>query len=280
MLSPRMLLLVLVVGWAQFGAAVRAEPVITIGNSVSSAGRISFDQVDHGDWDRLLHKYVDQNGNVDYQMWKSSSVDTGRLRTYLESLAAVDPQSTLNRNDRLAFWMNAYNSLTIHGILREYPTTSIRNHTATLFGYNIWKDLKLRVGDQTYSLDEMEHQILRPMGDPRVHFGIVCASRGCPRLPNEAFVGARVQRQLEANTRDFFARPQNFRYDVSGNRIHLSTILKWFGSDFGHDQRAILKRIAPWLPDERSRTAATHGAVSVSYLRYDWTLNDQQPSRE
>ena len=279
MLSRRLLLLVLVVGWGKFTAVVRAEPVITIGNSVSSAGRVPFDQVDHGDWDLLLQKYVDQSGNVDYQTWKSSSVDMRRLQTYLESLAAADPQSTLNRNDRLAFWMNAYNSLTIHGMLREYPTTSIRNHTATLFGYNIWKDLKLRVGDQTYSLDEIEHQILRPMSDPRVHFGIVCASRGCPRLPNEAFIGARVQRQLEANTRDFFSRPQNFRYDASRNHIHLSEILKWFASDFGRDQRAMLQRIARWLPDERSRVAATRGAVSVSYLRYDWTLNDQRPSR-
>jgi hypothetical protein len=176
----------------------------------------------------------------------------------------------------MAFWINAYNAVTIHGILREFPTTSIRNHTAKVFGYNIWDDLLLPVGGRTYSLNQMEHDVLRKMGDPRIHFAIVCASIGCPPLLNSAYLPSQLDKQLTANPKRFFADKQKFRYDTSRKTMQLSPILKWFSEDFGADRAAHLRTIAPFLPNQSAQALATGGEASISYLGYDWGLNDQK----
>ncbi len=240
-----------------------------------SAGRISMEAVDHSAWDALLRRHVDQDGYVNYKTWHSSSSDRQALSGYLDRLSQVNPQTKASKDAKFAFWINAYNAVTIHGILREYPTSSIRNHTARLFGYNIWKDLQLYVGGRAYSLEAIEHETLRKMGEPRIHFAIVCASIGCPRLLNQAYTTDRIQEQLETNAKDFFSRSENFRYDASEQRFYLSSILSWFASDFGSSQIAQLQSISKWLPDRAAQTAAQRGSVSVSFLDYNWSLNDQ-----
>lgn len=255
----------------------QAGDPVWVGQNVRAS--VSMDQVDHRPWDALLKKHVDADGYVNYKAWHASSTDRHALTAYLNSLSQVNPQAEASRDATLAFWINAYNAVTVHGILREYPTTSIRNHTAKLFGYNIWKDLKLIVAGQGYSLEHIEHQILRKMNEPRIHFAIVCASIGCPRLLNEAYTAKAVQTQLDTNAKDFFARQQNFRYDASSRRFYLSSILSWFGEDFGSSQSAQLQTIAKWLPDRASQTAAQNGSGSVSFMDYNWNLNDQSSRR-
>ena len=218
-----------------------------------AAGRTSFEQVDHSHWDSLLKKYVDRDGYVDYHALHASAADGRTLDGYLTALSQANPPSQTSGDATLAFWINAYNAVTVHGILREYPTTSIRNHTAKVIGYNIWQDLQLFVGGRPYSLEAMEHQVLRKMGEPRIHFAIVCASIGCPRLLNQAYTATDVQRQLELNARDFFSRPQNFQYDERTGQFQLSEILSWFGEDFGPNQQAQLRTIAKWLPIRQLR---------------------------
>lgn len=242
--------------------------------SVSGA-TVPWSGISHAAWNQLLQKYVDSNGLVDYRAWKSSRADQMRLSGYLTSLSKASGRDG-TREQQLAFWINAYNAVTIHGILREYPTTSIRNHTAKLLGYNIWKNLKLYVGGTPYSLDQMEHEILRKMDEPRIHFAIVCASVGCPRLLSQAYVAERLEEQLTLNATDFFSRQQNFQHDVSGNTFKLSSLLNWFASDFGRDQKAQLKRMSEWLPTEDARSAARRGTVRIAYLDYDWGLNAQR----
>ncbi len=252
---------------------------VYVGRKVARSALRPMDQIDHSPWDRLLKKYVDTDGYVDYRSWHASAADRRALQSYLASLSQADPTRRVSRDAGLAFWINAYNALTVEGILREYPTTSIRNHTARLFGYNIWKDLQLYVGGRPYALEYMEHQILRRMREPRIHFAIVCASIGCPRLLNEAYVADRLDAQLETNARDFFRRPKNFRYDARSRTFHVSSILKWFASDFGENQAAQLRRIAPWLPTAEAQRAARENRVSIAYLDYDWKLNDQASRR-
>lgn len=241
-----------------------------------AAGRISFDQVDHQPWDSLLKKYVDADGYVDYQAWRGSASDGQLLGSYLTTLSQANPQAPSSKEAKLAFWINAYNAVTVHGILREYPTTSIRNHTAKLIGYNIWKDLQLLVGGRPHSLETIEHQILRKMGEPRIHFAIVCASIGCPRLLNQAYTADDVQNQLEMNAKDFFSRPQNFQFDEASQRFQMSEILSWFGKDFGPNQASQLRTIARWLPTPAAQAAAQRGTGSVSFLKYNWNLNDKR----
>lgn len=237
--------------------------------------RASMDKIDHAPWTVLLKKYVNADGMVNYRAWKADSGDSKALARYLRGLSAADVRIKSTRDAKLAFWINAYNAVTIHGILREYPTDSIRNHTARLFGYNIWHDLQLYVGGAPYSLDTIEHKILRKMNEPRIHFAIVCASISCPRLLNEAYEPDRINEQLELNAKDFFARAQNFRYDAASKRFHLSAILDWFGDDFGANQSARLRRISGWLPNTAAQTAAQRGTVKVSHLEYNWQLNKQ-----
>lgn len=261
------------------GQPAYAGSKVYVGSQIASSRQVSMDRIDHATWNVILRKYVDTDGMVDYRALHASSTDVRAIDGYLQTLSAANPQARASRDSQLAFWINAYNAVTVRGILREYPTSSIRNHTAKLYGYNIWKDLQLYVGGQPYSLEQIEHEVLRKMGEPRIHFAIVCASIGCPRLLNEAYVTDRVQQQLDTNARDFFARSQNFHYDQAGRRFHLSSILSWFDEDFGSNQAAQLRTIAAWLPSDAARQAAMQNAVRVSFLDYNWNLNEQATSR-
>lgn len=257
-----------------YGHVCHAHPTVTLGEVVPVDRQIDVDRIDHSSWDALLKKYVDDAGFVDYTGWKGAAADVGALDGYLSRLSAAKFTGTSTREARLAFWINAYNAITVRGILREYPTTSIRNHTAKVYGYNIWKDLQLPVAGQAWSLDAIEHQVLRKMGEPRIHFAIVCASKGCPRLLNEAYTAQRVDEQLTANAVQFFSDSAKFAANADSGTVQVSPILKWFGEDFGGDPSAQLKSIAPYLP-ETHRKLALSGRARVTYLDYDWGLNDR-----
>ncbi|QDV25520.1 DUF547 domain-containing protein [Aureliella helgolandensis] len=245
-----------------------------LGGKVAVEHQIPLSRIEHSIWNDLLHKYVNQQGMVQYTTWKSSAADMQALDKYLESLCYSNGQGT--QKEKLAFWINAYNAVTVKGILKEYPTSSIRNHTAKLFGYNIWKNLKLVVGGKPISLDEIEHQVLRKMKEPRIHFAIVCASIGCPRLLSEAYVADQLDAQLTLNAESFFADPSKFRYDASRQAFSLSPILDWFGEDFGSSEATRLQTIAPWLPTPEAQQAAASGRGAITFLDYDWGLNDQK----
>jgi hypothetical protein len=255
--------------------AARAGSKVYLGKQYPAGQLVSLDQIDHSQWDRLLKKYVDRGGLVDYAAWKRSSSDVAALKVYLGELGRGDPRAKASRAGKLAFWINAYNAVTIRGILREYPTSSIRNHTARLFGYNIWHDLLLRVGNAGYSLDTIEHKILRKLGEPRIHFAIVCASVGCPPLRSEAYTGPKLEAQLTDNTKTFFSRQKHFRVDVSQRSVQVSPILKWFREDFGATPQKGLAGLADYLPDGAAGRLLKSGKFSVSYLDYDWSLNQQ-----
>ncbi len=258
-------------------ADVSAGTKVTIGQPVPAGKRVSIDRIDHSQWNTLLKKYVDSVGRVDYAAWQHSTSDVRALDSYLASLSYADPRIQSSREAQLAYWINAYNAATIKGVLREYPTSSIRNHTAKLYGYNIWHDLLLAVGNTKISLNDIEHKVLRKMGEPRVHFAIVCASHSCPRLLNEAYAAKTVEQQLTTNSRNFFASRENFQY--TNGAFYLSSILKWFAEDFGANRSAQLRSIAPYLPEASAQQAAAAGLGRISYLEYDWSLNEQPTAR-
>lgn len=254
-----------------------AGPKIVVGTKVPLEQRLSMEKVDHRDWSRLLKTYVDSQGRVAYARWQRHEGDRRALTTYLNDLSRADAKRQASRQAKLAYWINAYNAVTIHGILREYPTTSIRNHTAKLFGYNIWHDLLLIVGDTQISLNDIEHEILRKSGDFRIHFAIVCASHSCPRLLNTAYTGPQMEQQLETSAQVFFRNPENYRYE--DGTFYLSSILQWFATDFGNTSAAQLQAIARYLPDPDARKVASQGRGKIAYLKYDWSLNDQATRR-
>lgn len=250
-----------------------AGRTVYVGKKVAASQRQPMQEVQHESWDGLLKKYVDEAGMVDYKSWQASPADSRALDSYLEILSTAQIEGA-EPKVALAFWINAYNAVTVKGILREYPTSSIRNHTARVVGYNIWHDLKLSVDGQDFSLDQIEHQVLRTMGEPRIHFAIVCASIGCPRLLSEAYVPEELDEQLERNTREFFAQPTKFGVDIQSRKVQLSPILKWFGEDFGDSETERLEFIAQYAP-EAAQPLLQSGKANVSYLDYDWDLNSQ-----
>ncbi|MEM6329366.1 MAG: DUF547 domain-containing protein [Planctomycetota bacterium] len=254
--------------------AVAAD--VLVGKTAPASQRVGYDRINHTPWDELLRQYVDDQGRVDYRGLKASAESVAKLDAYLAHLSSVDPTRPARRESELAYWINAYNAVTVKGILREYPTTSIRNHTAKVWGYNIWKNLKLRYADAAINLNDIEHEVLRKRGEPRIHFAIVCASIGCPRLLNQAYVPARLDEQLTANAQNFFAQPQNFQIDRAGNTVRLSSIMSWFATDFGKDKRAQLDAIRPYLPSDDAREFVAGSGVSVAYLDYDWGINEQK----
>lgn len=252
-----------------------AASQVTVGRQWPANQRVSMDRIDHSAWNSLLGRYVDTEGMVNYRGWKASAADVKALDAYLANLSRAEPSQPASKEAKLAFWINAYNAVTVRGILREYPTSSIRNHTPKVFGYNIWDDLLLWVGSRQYSLNQMEHEVLRKMGDPRMHFAIVCASIGCPRLLNEAYTAERLDTQLTTNAKHFFADRNKFQYDPRSGSIAVSPILKWFAEDFGQSDAQRLRWIAPFLPSDEARQLALSGRAQVRYLDYDWNLNDQ-----
>ena len=242
----------------------------TAGQAWPAAQQVSMDKIDHSSYDKLLQKYVDKNGMVAYKAWHASATDRQTLTNYLAHLSQASLNQPASREAQLAYWINAYNAVTLEGILRVYPTSSIKNHTKAL-GYNIWKNLLLHTGDRKLSLEDIEHKVLRKMNEPRIHFAIVCASIGCPRLLNRAYFPQTLGKQLVVNTQDFFSRSQNLQ--VSGNTLNMSKIMEWYGSDFAQSPQQQAQVLAKYFPQSAQQVVAS-GNFGVGYLGYDWNLNE------
>lgn len=230
----------------------------------------SIEEIDHSAWDALLQRYVNAAGLVDYGCWKNSSVDVAALDAYLSHLSHADLKRDASREARLAFWINAYNALTIRGILRDYPTTSPHDELMPPKEFN----LQLPFGKSMFSLDRIEDDVLRPLNEPQIHFAIVCGSRGCPQLMNRAYTARGVTAQLNENAMQFFADPSKF--SASGDsEVKVSPILQWYADDFGKTPTEVLKTIAPYMPAELRTKLLGQRELRIRYLDYDRTLNDQ-----
>lgn len=231
------------------------------------------DRVDHTRFDTLLKRYVTSDGLVAYKQWKAD--DENALDAYLHAMGEVHPDGLADTAEKLAFWINVYNALTIKAILHFYPIKSIKDRVGAT--YSIWKDYKIPIAGVSYSLDTIEHKILRKMDEPRIHFAIVCASYGCPPLRNEAYTGDRLDEQLTDNSRTFFSSPDRFRIDTARKTIYLSAILDWYKGDFGKDQRTLLEAIKPYVSDTEAHALLEQDGLRIKYADYDWRLNDQTP---
>jgi hypothetical protein len=206
---------------------------------------------------------------VDYAGLRASA-DWPRL---VASLAQSDPERLASRAERLAFWINAYNALAIETVLRAWPVASIRDAGSWL--RPVWRREAGRVGGRPRSLDEIEHGILRPLGEPRIHAAIVCASVSCPSLRREPFAPERLEAQLDDALRRFLADPRKgYRSDRARERVAISKIFDWFAEDFGGGERERLAFLLPYLPEpERAWLAPRIDRVEVDHLAYDWSLN-------
>ena len=209
----------------------------------------------HSTFNQLLATHVSPQGNVNYNGFKSN---WSTLRSYIKDLGEKMPADDWTREDKLSYWMNAYNAMTVDLILRNQPVASIKD-IKDPWDQRLWK-----LGDTWYNLNQIEHQILRKMGDARIHFGINCASFSCPPLLNEAFTADKVESQLDALARGFVNDSK--RNTITTNSIEISKIFTWFAKDFKTDGSLI---------DFLNKYSETPIASNAKkrYMDYDWTLN-------
>lgn len=214
----------------------------------------------HQPFDAALRAHV-RNGQVEYP---GLAADPG-FAAYVRDLDRVDPEALRTREEKLAFWINAYNALAIQGILLgDSPVT-----TAGKYRYFIKRTY--RVGGGALNLWGLEHQLLIPLGEPRVHFAINCASRSCPVLQPQVYRPDTLDSQLEAAARQFINDPQRNRFDRAQKTAHLSMIFKWYDDEFETAAGSVLSYIARYLDDPG--LARELGTYTVRYLPYDWSLN-------
>ncbi len=213
--------------------------------------------VNHQEWGRLLTKYVDSKGDVDYKSFKDDIVS---LEQYLDYLGGFTPGEDWPQEEQLGYYINLYNAATVKRILDHYPVNSIRNIKQP------WARKWIKVGSEKLSLNQIEHSILRKMDEPRIHFAINCASASCPKLYKEPFEASELEQQLESVTWAFINDP--FRNEISEGNIALSPLFKWYKGDFTK---------AGSLLDFISRYSlkAIQEDVKVEYKKYDWSLNEQ-----
>jgi len=201
----------------------------------------------HHRWNTQLQKYVSETGAVDYNSWQEDQED---LNAYLQTLAQFPPDEATSKNHKLAYWINAYNALTVQLILENYPLKSIKEIKSP------WDTPCFSTGGKEYSL--------RKIGEPRIHFAINCASASCPNLLNRAFQEKQLESQLVEVTESFLK--DLTKNKINSDQLELSKIFLWFGKDFGSK--------AERLSFIEAYSGVRLDRPKIDYLSYDWSLNE------
>lgn len=214
-------------------------------------------------FDALLKSYVDNNGNVDYKgLRKSKPV----LQVYLDDLEKNIPGKKWSSNKAKAFWINVYNAYAIKLILESYPLKKITDIKRN--GKNAWKIPIAKVGGQVYSLDFIEHKILRRWhDDPRIHVGLNSASKSGPKFVNFIFTEKNIDTKLNLLMTNFIN--DSTKNKISSDKVQISKVFEWYKEDFTYKTKLI-----EYL--NKYSTSKANDNAQISYLDYDWSLNDKK----
>ena len=223
--------------------------------------------IDHVIWDDLLQIHVDTNGWVDY---KGLAKDKEKLNEYLRLLSENHPNTDWSEAQRKAYWINAYNAFTVKLIVDHYPVEGIKEIKKGIpFLNSVWDIDLIDIQGISYTLNDIEHQILRKrFNDPRIHFGINCASYSCPRLHYRAYDPKYLDLQLEQATEDFINDSR--RNIVKRDELKLSKIFSWFGKDFKRGDMTLRKFINEYANEPAG------AEVEIEFMDYDWSLNESR----
>ncbi len=249
---------------------------------------------DHPAWAALLKKHVVliDGGKASQLRYAGMAQDRAALKRYLETLSRVGAQEFAGwtKPQQMAFLLNAYNAYTVEKILTRYPNIKSIWDFGKIFG-NPFKDRFFTLLGREFTLDMIEHETLRKPGaynEPRVHFAANCASVGCPMLREEPYIAARLDAQLEEQTRRFLSDRTRNRYNAQDNALEVSEIFKWFSEDWtsgyrGFDGKSpamqsreqFFAHYAQLLADTPAhRQAISERKAAIRHLDYDWALND------
>lgn len=252
--------------------------------TVATVGTVDAQRLpDHSDFTAVLGTYL-HDGLVDYAVLQRSRAG---LDAYLEALAGTDAGvlGAAPRDARLAFWINAYNACALRLVIDHYPiqkagfpaslVRSLQGVPANSIRQipDTWTREFCDVAGQARALDEIEHEVIRPMGEPRIHFAVNCASRSCPVLAPEAYTAEGLNEQLDAAVRRFVASPGNYVLEREGDpTLWLNKVLDWYREDFGGSDGVVQLLLRYVTPEDAEYIRAR--SPDVEFLDYDWTLND------
>lgn len=245
----------------------------------------------HAELDAVQARFVDEQGRVDY---RALAKDPADLERYYLALVTYSPDSHPELfptpEDALAYWIDAYNAAVLKTVLTYYPIASV-TEVAAPFPLGLFSDKigffvlqRITLGGTETSLYGLENSVIRGrFREPRIHFALNCASRGCPHLPREAFVGERLDAQLDRETRRFFAEERNLLIDHDERVVYLSSILDWYADDFTDwlaerrpDRPAtLLEYVSLYVPPARAAELGRARDYEIRFVPYDWSLNDR-----
>ena len=222
---------------------------------------------DHGGLDRLLAEHVDPEGLVDYA---ALADDSEALAAYISAVGSA-PFEQLGRDEKLAMLINAYNAFTLQLVVEHYPVDSIRSIPEP----QRWEAERWSVAGGLYSLNQIENFLIRPnFQDDRIHFALVCAAIGCPKLRMEAYSGATIERQLQTQAEEIHASPRWFEFDRSTGLAALTQVYSWYAGDFEQIHGSVLAAAARYSP-EFARATERGEVRGIRWLPYDWALNER-----
>jgi hypothetical protein len=218
----------------------------------------------HQPFNQVLRDTV-LDGQVNYKAINNNPA----FPAYVESLKTE--QTFANQNEELAFWINGYNALVIQGILNG-------GSPSTFFGRNsFFKKDKYTIGGQSINLNDLERKVIIPIGEPRIHFAINCASSSCPKLLPEVFDAKNLDQQLNHSAQDFINDPTRNKFDTASKTASISKIFDWFEEDFVKHSGSVGNYIAQFVNDESIADDLRAGNYKIKYLKYDWSLNGTKP---
>jgi len=253
--------------------AAQAAPKADLWERWTAHDASSTQTIDHGAWDAFLAEYLslpeDRVARLDYA--GVSAADRAALEAYVETLSAT-AISTHNRQEQYAYWLNFYNALTVKVILDHFPVESIMDISISpgLFSRGPWGKKLVTIEGEEVSLDDMEHRILRPIWkDARIHYGVNCASIGCPNLAPQAFTPANLEAQLEAGAKAYVNHPRGVT--VKDGDVTVSSIYDWFQEDFDGTEAGVIKHLVQYA--EPALKSQLEGKTGYDDDTYDWALN-------
>lgn len=255
----------------------RRSTALGLALSVAGLGAAAAEPFSHADWTAMLSKFVDGRGRVSYE---ALARDRAVLDRYVAAIEKVGPKTAPalfpTRNDKLAYYLNAYNAQVFQGVLARGPEKKTV-WTPLGTGYSFFVSMDIRVDGEATNLKALEDDVVRAQfKDPRIHAALNCASVGCPRLPRKAFEAATLDAELDAAMQEFVAEARNCKLDAAAKTVTLSKIFEWFQGDFlDYEQRqgTASPNILDYVNRYRAAGARVPRDSAVSYADYDKAIN-------
>ena len=217
-------------------------------------------------WSDVLRQHVDQEGRVGF---RELAANPAKLETYVASIAHVPDTKVLpSRAETLAFQVNSYNALAMYGVIHS----GIPERLSLLDRVKFFKLTKFVIHGRSISLYDYENDVIRPMGEERVHFALNCMAVSCPRLPRTPFTAAGLDGELDAAARLFFSEPRNVTVDDAARTVYFSAILDFYTEDFLKKSPSLIAYA------NRYRSPPVPEGYTVKFFEYDWTINKQPPT--